>query len=74
MLQGMLGEAPGPLNFTMLLSLFGEKFTELDSASDIIRAFKVLDEKASGSIPVAQLKEYMMTMGSRFTEEEVRGP
>lgn len=29
--DGMMSEAPGPLNFTMFLTLFGEKLTGMES-------------------------------------------
>ena len=46
----MLGEAPGPLNFTMFLTLFGEKLNGTDPEDVIKNAFSHFDEEGSGKI------------------------
>jgi Ca2+-binding EF-hand superfamily protein len=67
----MLGEAPGPLNFTMFLTLFGEKLNGTDPEDVIKNAFSHFDEEGSGKINEDKLRELLTTMGDRFTEEEV---
>lgn len=47
-LDGMVGEAPGPINFTMFLTLFGEKLQGTDPEDVIRNAFACFDEKALG--------------------------
>nr|CAH04894.1 nonmuscle myosin II regulatory light chain [Suberites domuncula] len=69
--DGMMSEAPGPLNFTMFLTLFGEKLTGTDPEDVIRNAFACFDEEASGKIGEDRLRELLTTMGDRFTDAEV---
>ena len=46
----MLSEAPGPLNFTMFLTLFGEKLNGTDPEEVIKNAFACFDEEGTGRI------------------------
>merc|ERR1712168_41783 len=39
-LEGMMGEAPGPINFTMFLTLFGERLQGTDPEDVIKNAFR----------------------------------
>lgn len=41
-------EAPGPINFTMFLTLFGEKLNGTDPQDVIYNAFSCFDEEQSG--------------------------
>jgi len=70
-LDGMMKEAPGPINFTMFLTLYGEKLNGTDPEDVIRNAFACFDEDQTGFIHDERLKELLMTMGDRFTEEEV---
>uniref|UniRef100_A0A8P0TUX7 EF-hand domain-containing protein n=1 Tax=Canis lupus familiaris TaxID=9615 RepID=A0A8P0TUX7_CANLF len=70
-LEGMMSEAPGPINFTMLLTMFGEKLNGTDPEDVIQNAFACFDEEASGFIREDHLRELLTTMGDRFTDEEV---
>ncbi len=54
-LDQMIQEAPGPLNFTMFLTLFGEKLNGTDPEEVIKNAFACFDFKNSG-------KEYLENM------------
>merc|ERR1712227_696378 len=67
----MMGEATGPINFTMFLTLYGEKLNGTDPEDVIRNAFGCFDDEGSGSIPEARLRELIMTMGDRFSEDEV---
>eukprot|EP00064_Thunnus_orientalis_P011126 superscaffoldBa00001575_g11156 len=58
-LEAMMNEAPGPINFTMFLTMFGEKLNGTDP-EDVIRM-----------IQEEYLRELLTTMGDRFTDEEV---
>ncbi|KAG7263714.1 hypothetical protein CRUP_017685 [Coryphaenoides rupestris] len=49
-LEEMLREASGPINFTMFLTLFGEKLHGTDPEDTILNAFKLFDPDAKGSI------------------------
>ena len=49
-LNEMLEEAPGPINFTMFLTLFGQCMSATDPLDTLIQAFSCLDEDGSGEI------------------------
>ncbi|XP_054771829.2 myosin regulatory light chain sqh-like [Lytechinus pictus] len=70
-LDTMISEAPGPINFTMFLTLFGEKLQGTDPENVILDAFGYLDGDGTGKIPEDVFREMMMTMGRRFSEEEM---
>ncbi|XP_078275334.1 myosin regulatory light polypeptide 9 isoform X3 [Rhinoraja longicauda] len=46
-LEGMMGEAPGPINFTMFLTMFGEKLNGTDPEDVIRNAFACFDEEGT---------------------------
>jgi Ca2+-binding EF-hand superfamily protein len=69
-LEGMMKEAPGPINFTMFLTLFGEKLNGTDPEDVIKNAFGCFDADQTGVIKEDALRELLMTMGDRFTQEE----
>ena len=64
-LDGMMKEAPGPINFTMFLTLYGEKLNGTDPEDVIRNAFACFDEDQTGFIHDERLKELLMTMGDR---------
>ncbi|XP_068101828.1 myosin regulatory light chain 2, ventricular/cardiac muscle isoform isoform X1 [Hyperolius riggenbachi] len=47
-LDEMLQEASGPINFTVFLTMFGEKLKGADPEETILSAFKVFDPEGSG--------------------------
>lgn len=72
-LDEMLAELPegtAGLNFTLFLSLMGERMAGVDCAADLLQAFEVLDEHRAGSIPAETFREVMTGLGDRLTEEE----
>merc|ERR1712235_46915 len=70
-LEDMMNEAPGPINFTMFLTMFGEKLNGTDPEDVIKNAFACFDDSGSGTLDADYLKELLMTMGDRFSEEQV---
>ncbi|CAG5896540.1 unnamed protein product [Menidia menidia] len=83
-LETMMNEAPGPINFTMFLTMFGEKLNGTDPEDVIRNAFACFDEEGTGKWRVLQkglgsvcmiqeeyLRELLTTMGDRFTDEDV---
>ncbi|KHN88395.1 putative myosin regulatory light chain [Toxocara canis] len=70
-LEKMVSEAPGPINFTMFLTLFGEKLTGTDPEEVIKNAFQCFDEDNSGYLNEDRLRELLTTMGDRYTDEQV---
>ncbi|CAK7298913.1 Myosin regulatory light polypeptide 9 [Vulpes lagopus] len=70
-LEAMMNEAPEPFNFTMFLTMFGEKLNGTDLEDVIRSAFACFDEEATGTIQEDYLRELLTTMGDRFMDEEV---
>ncbi|KAG6822026.1 hypothetical protein H0H92_015599 [Tricholoma furcatifolium] len=69
-LNEMLAEAPGPVNFTQLLSLFAQRMSGGSDPDDVIRnAFKAFDN--DGLINSENLKHALLTWGDKFTKKEV---
>jgi len=71
-LKEMLAEAPGPLNFTMFLNLFGEKLSGTDPEDTIRNAFAMFDDEGKGFLPEEYLKDLLQNMGDNFTADEVK--
>nr|AHI42535.1 myosin light chain 2 [Campylomormyrus compressirostris] len=71
-LEAMMKEASGPINFTVFLTMFGEKLKGADPEDVIVSAFKVLDPEGTGTIKKEFLEELLTTQGDRFTDEEVK--
>ena len=46
----MLDEAQGPVNFTMILSLFGDRLNGTDEENIILSAWKNFDHEGTGHI------------------------
>ncbi|KRY42600.1 putative myosin regulatory light chain [Trichinella spiralis] len=75
----MINEAPGAINFTMFLTMFGEKMTGTDPEDVIRNAFQCFDEEGTGdesshcysSISEHDLRTLLTTMGDRYTDEQV---
>merc|ERR1712170_251378 len=66
-LEKMMAEAPGPINFTMFLTLFGERLQGTDPEDVIKNAFGCFDEENQGVIHEDRLRELLAPMGDRFT-------
>lgn len=69
-LQKMVEEAPGPINFTMFLTMFGDKLNGTDPEDVIKNAFQCFDEDGSGKIDETYLRELLTSMGDRFSKEQ----
>lgn len=54
-LEKMIREAPGPINFTMFLTLFGEKLNGTDPEEVIRNAFAMFDSMNCGRSMVLTL-------------------
>lgn len=70
-LERMVSEAPGPINFTMFLTMFGEKLNGTDPEDVIRNAFACFDDNNSGKLNEEYLRELLMTTGDRYTEDQV---
>ncbi|XP_034275643.1 myosin regulatory light chain 11 [Pantherophis guttatus] len=71
-LESMIKEASGPINFTVFLTMFGEKLKGADPEDVIIGAFKVLDPEGKGTVKKKFLEELLTTQCDRFTQEEIK--
>uniref|UniRef100_A0A8C0DAZ0 Myosin light chain 2 n=1 Tax=Balaenoptera musculus TaxID=9771 RepID=A0A8C0DAZ0_BALMU len=67
----MLKEAPGPINFTVFLQMFGEKLKGADPEETILNAFKVFDPEGKGVLRADYIQEMLTTQAERFSKEEV---
>ncbi|KAI9178796.1 hypothetical protein H9P43_005458 [Blastocladiella emersonii ATCC 22665] len=69
----MIADAPGngTINFTIFLTLFGERMSGTDPEHEILQAFEAFDEKKTGYIDADLLRDALTTMADRFTDEEV---
>uniref|UniRef100_A0A3Q2QIA2 Myosin light chain, phosphorylatable, fast skeletal muscle b n=1 Tax=Fundulus heteroclitus TaxID=8078 RepID=A0A3Q2QIA2_FUNHE len=70
-LEAMVKEASGPINFTVFLTMFGEKLKGADPEDVILSSFKVLDPEGTGSIKKEFLQELLTTQCDRFSAEEM---
>ena len=66
-----MNEAPGPINFTMFLTLFGERLQGTDPEEVIKNAFACFDEDNTGLVHEDRLRELLTSMGDRFSEDDV---
>uniref|UniRef100_A0AC11BVT3 Myosin light chain 2 n=1 Tax=Ovis aries TaxID=9940 RepID=A0AC11BVT3_SHEEP len=67
----MLKEAPGPINFTVFLQMFGEKLKGADPEETILNAFKVFDPEGKGVLKADYVKEMLTTQAERFSKDEI---
>jgi len=71
-LQGMLKESPGPLNFTHFLALFGEHTSGTDPESRLRDAFTMFDPENTGHMDEAYIKDLLMNVGDPFSKDEIK--
>ncbi|XP_006894782.1 PREDICTED: myosin regulatory light chain 2-like [Elephantulus edwardii] len=67
----MIKEAPGPINFTVFLTMFGEKLKGADPEETILNAFKVFDPEGKGVLKADYIQEMLTTQAERFSKEEI---
>lgn len=66
----MLSEAPGPINFTMFLSIFGDRIAGVDDEGTIKNALKTFDDRDSGKVSEEKLRRCLTTWGDKFSPDE----
>lgn len=71
-LTDMVNEAPGPLNFTIFLGLFGDKLKGTDPESTLREAFMMFDEEGKGKLNAEYVKDLLMTVGDQFSKDEIK--
>jgi len=70
-LDEMMNQAPGAINFTMFLTLFGERLQGTDPEDVIRNAFACFDDNQTGKIHEDYLREILTTFGERFTDDQI---
>jgi len=70
-LEAMVKEASGPINFTVFLTMFGEKLKGADPEDVIVSAFKVLDPEGTGFVKKDFIEELLTTQCDRFSADEM---
>ncbi|KAG2469074.1 MLRA protein, partial [Polypterus senegalus] len=70
-LEEMLKEGKGPINFTVFLTLFGEKLNGTDPEDTILQAFKLFDPHGTGLVKKDEFRRLLLTQADKFTEDEV---
>jgi len=68
-LQEMASEAPGPINFTTFLTIFGDRAQGTDDEDVIAQAFNMYDE-GDGTCKEETLKHALSTWGEKFSPKE----
>ncbi|KAI3388934.1 hypothetical protein SNEBB_006758 [Seison nebaliae] len=62
-LKSMIAEASGPINFTLLLQMYGERLGGTDPEDAILNAFKIFDKEAVGKLHKDILRDYLTAQG-----------
>ncbi|XP_055445477.1 myosin regulatory light chain 2, atrial isoform isoform X1 [Bubalus kerabau] len=73
-LDAMLQEGKGPINFTVFLTLFGEKLNGTDPEEAILSAFRLFDPSGKGVVNKDEFKQLLLTQADKFSPAEVRIP
>ncbi|XP_008791135.1 calmodulin-like protein 8 [Phoenix dactylifera] len=61
----------GTIEFGEFLSLMARKMKETDAEEELKEAFKVFDKDQNGYISASELKNVMINLGEKLTDEEV---
>ncbi|XP_006892234.1 PREDICTED: myosin regulatory light chain 2, atrial isoform [Elephantulus edwardii] len=70
-LDAMLQEGKGPINFTVFLTLFGEKLNGTDPEEAILSAFRMFDPSGQGVVNKDEFKQLLLTQADKFSLAEV---
>jgi len=72
-IDAMIKEAPGPINFTVFLSLFGERLTGTDPEATIVGAFAMFDKKECGKLKEDELMKILQNKrGEPLDDDEIK--
>ncbi|EPY88193.1 hypothetical protein CB1_000193020 [Camelus ferus] len=69
-LDAMLQEGKGPINFTVFLTLFGEKLNGTDPEEAILSAFRLFDPSGKGVVNKDEFKQLLLTQADKFSLAE----
>jgi len=70
--EEMIKESPGQLNFTHFLNLFGEKMHGTDPETTLKNAFEMFDPDKTGQLDEAYVKDLLSGVGDLFSKEEIK--
>ncbi|XP_020590540.1 calmodulin-like protein 11 [Phalaenopsis equestris] len=74
-LQDMINEVDfngnGTIEFGEFLTLMAKKLKETDAEEELKEAFKVFDKDQNGYISASELRNVMINLGEKLTDEEV---
>ncbi|XP_031477040.1 calmodulin-like [Nymphaea colorata] len=75
-LREMIGEVDvngnGTIEFVEFLNLMARKTKETDAEEELKEAFKVFDKDQNGYISAEELRNVMINLGEKLTDEEAR--
>uniref|UniRef100_A0A0B7BXD7 EF-hand domain-containing protein n=1 Tax=Arion vulgaris TaxID=1028688 RepID=A0A0B7BXD7_9EUPU len=72
-IDDMIKEASGPINFTVFLTLFGERLTGTDPEATIVGAFAMFDKKECGKITEDELLKILKNKrGEPLDDDEIQ--
>lgn len=72
-IDAMIKEAPGPINFTVFLTLFGERLTGTDPEATIVGAFAMFDKTDSGKLKEDDLIKILQNRrGEPLDDDEIK--
>jgi Ca2+-binding EF-hand superfamily protein len=72
-IDAMIKEAPGPINFTVFLTLFGERLTGTDPEATIVGAFAMFDKKDCGKLKEDELLKILQNKrGEPLDDDEIK--
>ena len=59
------------INFTMFLTMMGERLFQFDAEPELIEAFECFDEADSGFVKCDEIRKWLGDVGERMDEHEV---
>lgn len=81
MLDDLLSARPGThnrseesgrgVNFTMFLTMMGERLFEFDTEAELVEAFESFDENDTGFVKVEEMRKWLSEVGERMEPGEV---
>jgi len=71
-LEDMIAESPGQLNFTHFLNLFGEKMHGTDPEQTLKDAFAMFDPDKTGKLDETYVKDLLLNVGDQFSKDELK--
>jgi len=81
MLDDLLSARPGThnrteesgrgVNFTMFLTMMGERLFEFDTEAELVEAFESFDENDTGFVKVEEMRKWLSEVGERMEQGEI---